>query len=189
MKVTVLLSLITVAAALAARADSDGYYCVGDSYLAYELRVSQPQLDDQHVLMILRAGPDQSIQELTIALPDFQVHAMRCRAGTVDLAGWDAVHTADLSSNSLGVSRTPLPRPGDTPAWPNTNLAQWNAKARNLGSELLELPWEVPHFVKIDIESTPTHCVRRLTTRLYRSGTTSPVKTLVERDFNIECGE
>ena len=109
---------------------------------------------------------------------------MRCGDSTVDLAGWDAVYTADLTSNSLGVSRTPLPRPGDFPAWPNANLAQWNA-----GSEMVELPWEVPHFVKIAIEATPRHCVRRLTTRLYRSGTTSPLKTLVERDFRIECGE
>ena len=181
---TALLLSTALAVALAARADSDGYYCAGGSYLAYELRVSQPQLDDQHVLMILRAGPGPSIQERTIVLPDFQVHAMRCGDSTVDLAGWDAVYTADLTSNSLGVSRTPLPRPGDFPAWPNANLAQWNA-----GSEMVELPWEVPHFVKIAIEATPRHCVRRLTTRLYRSGTTSPLKTLVERDFRIECGE
>lgn len=176
----VLLLLIT----LAARADSDGYYCVGGSYLAYELRD-----DGQHALIILRGGPGQAIQERTIALPDFQVHAMRCGNGTVDLAGWDAVYTAALTSNSPGVSRTPLSHSGDIPAWPITNLAQWNAKARSSGSETVEIPWKVPHLVKIHIESTPSPCVRRLTARLYRSGTPSPVKTLVERDFKIECGE
>lgn len=182
----VLLLWITVAAALAARADSDGYYCVGGSYLAYELRLAQPQPDDRHVLVILRAEPDQSIRERTIALPDFQVHAMRCGNDTVDLAGWDAVHTVDVTT--IGVTRTPLPSPGDIPAWTNTNLAQWSG-ARSSGSGMVELPWAVPHLLKIHIESTPSPCVSRLTTRLYRSGTTSPVKTLVERDFRTECGE
>jgi len=69
--------LITAALAFAAHADSDGYYCVADKYLAYELR--RAEADSPHMLVVLRADAD----EINVTLPDFQVHGMRCTAGAM----------------------------------------------------------------------------------------------------------
>lgn len=171
---------VTVAIAFAAQADSDGYYCAADKYLAYELRRSV-----EHTLVVLRADAD----EIHVTLPDFQVHGMRCTGSAIQLAGWDATYTVDLSSIPPRVSSEPLSRPGEMPKWPSTNLAEVNRDARDYGLAIVELPWDVPHFVKITIVPAQAACTGNLSTRLYRRGTTQPVRTLVEREVGLECGE
>ena len=174
---------VTAAIAFATQADSDGSYCVADNYLAYELQ--QSETGGTHTLVVLRADLD----EINVTLPEFQVHRMRCTAGAIQLAGWDATYTVDLSANPLRVSLEPLSRPGEMPNWPSTNLAQWNRDARDYGSAIVELPWDVPHFVKITIVPAQAACTGNLSTRLYRRGTTQPVRTLIEREVGLECGE
>ncbi|HYC58639.1 MAG TPA: hypothetical protein VEK79_03655 [Thermoanaerobaculia bacterium] len=176
---------ITAAIAVGALADSDGSYCAADSYLAYELR----QADGQHTLVVLRTVADHSIAELHVTLPDFQVHGMRCTDGAVQLAGWDATYTVDLSSETPRVRSEPLARPGDLPKWPNANLAHRNREARHSDSAIVELPWQVPHFLKVVRAPTQDECTRKLTLELYRHGTPQPVKTLFEREIGVECGE
>jgi hypothetical protein len=178
--------LITGTIAIAAQADSDGHYCVGANYLAYELRFAQPGV---HTLVVLRAGPSHSMDEVKVALPDFQVHGMRCTAEAVELAAWDGVHALDLSANPPRVSFEAFARPGDLPKWPYTNLTQWKGMGRSSDSAILDLPWDVPHSVKITAAPTQQECVRKLTARLYRSGVAEPVMTLLDRETHIECGE
>ena len=153
--------------------------------MAYELR----EPDGRHVLVVLRAEPDQSIKEIRSVLPDFQVHGMRCGSTAVELAGWDATYTFDMALHSPHVSVEALPRPGDLPSWPAENLAQWNGKARSSGAAIVELPWNARYVLKIEIAHAQHDCIKMLNTRLYHVGMTKPVMTLLERKVHVECGE
>lgn len=56
--------------------DSDGYYCVGPSYLAYQLSFSAPV--SRHTLFIVPLPPEgDEISISSIALPEFQVHGLQ----------------------------------------------------------------------------------------------------------------
>lgn len=162
--------------AVAARADSDGSFCAGRSYLAYELRAA-----GTHTLVVLR---EAQLEQVEVALPDFQVHGMRCGDDVVELAGWDVTYAVELSSGRHRVSVTPLAKAGALPDWPQTNLA-----TRNTGVTVVDLPWRVPHQLRIEVAPGPATCVSNVATRLYRTGTAAPVRTLLARTFNAECGE
>src|SRR2546427_6645168 len=81
--------VITLATALPAVADSDGYYCVGPDYLAMEFRsFSTPGLAGPHVVKILHfdqdAGPRWAGE---VIVEDFQPHRMVCEPLTILLEG------------------------------------------------------------------------------------------------------
>ncbi len=71
------------------QADSDGYYCVGPDYLAYQLRggLSTNEVT-AHVLRVVRFGKGgiRLLGELT--LPDFQPVKFLCEADTVRIGGF-----------------------------------------------------------------------------------------------------
>jgi hypothetical protein len=72
-----------------ARADSDGYYCVGAGFIAVQFRsFNTPGLKGDHVLKIARydsrSGP-RWIGE--VVLEDFQPHTLVCGAKTVLIEG------------------------------------------------------------------------------------------------------
>jgi hypothetical protein len=73
--------LATAAVALfpsLAHADSDGYYCIGPGFVAYEM--SSSGAASGHWLHIVRVSAAKGIVRLPpIALPEFQVHGMTCR--------------------------------------------------------------------------------------------------------------
>ena len=94
------LTLVTIAVLLscpaAARADSDGYYCAGRGYVAYETRfgVSEPN----HVLHVVRFSRSTGIsQTQDIPLADFQTHGMRCGDRVIELAAFTARYLVDIS--------------------------------------------------------------------------------------------
>lgn len=77
-------------------ADSDGYYCIGRGYLAYELRWTGPA--NAHELRIVRYSEAVGIVELTpLVLEDFQVHEMTCFEDSIEVEGWTIGYTIDLS--------------------------------------------------------------------------------------------
>lgn len=87
-----LLAALTVLAlpASAARADSDGYYCVGSGYLAVEFRPSdRPGPGAAHVIKIARfdavGGPRWAGE---VVLEDFQVHGLTCGPDQVTVEGY-----------------------------------------------------------------------------------------------------
>lgn len=74
-----------------AHADSDGYFCAGPDYLAYQFAFSHG--GSQHVLTVvsLRDGKAGSV-----VLPFFQPHGMLCTTSMVEMRGWREVHRIDF---------------------------------------------------------------------------------------------
>ena len=87
----ILFLLPLVALGSPALADSDGYFCIGPDYLAYEMTFSvEPH---GHRLYILRfEDPAAWDKPLRVDLPEFNGPPMRCEAQSIRLAGWDAIH-------------------------------------------------------------------------------------------------
>ncbi len=93
-----------IAAALAAilliarpaLADSDGYYCTGPGFIAYQFGGAAPH-PTPHQLHIVRVDADGNATALApFTLPHFQVHGMRCHADAVEVAAYDVVHVVHL---------------------------------------------------------------------------------------------
>jgi hypothetical protein len=105
------VGLLGLALAPEAWADSDGYFCVGAGYLAYELREwSAPE--GTHVLKVVRVGqPDGVSEPATLPLADFQVHGMRCEAKRIVVLGWDRRYTIALPSDGPPRIESADPRP------------------------------------------------------------------------------
>lgn len=79
-----------------AGADSDGYFCIADGYLAYELREwSTP--DQKHALHILFVGRPEGSDAAVVPLDDFQLHGMRCEPRGIVILGWDKRYTIAFS--------------------------------------------------------------------------------------------
>ena len=95
-RVITVLFVVAVISPPLARADSDGYYCVGRGYIAYETRFStQPS---QHLLHVIQFSSTQGIVRIApIALENFQVHSMTCHATAIELTGWTTRYLVDIS--------------------------------------------------------------------------------------------
>ena len=172
-RLRLIAGVLAVIVCVAVQADSDGSYCAGASYLAYELR----EPNDRHTLHIVNAQTATSVE-----LPDFQVHRMRCGSSSVDLAGWHAIYTVDFSSQPARVKIEPLQRAGDLPRWPTQDLGRLNQTARDSGTAMIDLGWS-----KVTITITQTEpCEAKLRTILQ---TPAAMRTLIERDIGVECGE
>jgi hypothetical protein len=81
--------LLTLATALPAAADSDGFFCIGPDYLAMEFRsFNTPGLAGPHVLKILHFDKDNGQRWAgEVILEDFQPHRMVCQPQSVLLEG------------------------------------------------------------------------------------------------------
>ena len=78
-----------------ALANSDGYYCIGPGFVAYEVSLSGAT--SGHWLHVVHVSAAKGIvRRPPIALPEFQVHGMTCRDNGVDLDGWTARHSVSL---------------------------------------------------------------------------------------------
>jgi hypothetical protein len=124
----------------AARADSDGYYCLGPGYVAWQFGMAPPSVRP-HRLSIVTYGNGAMSQPATILLPPFQVHGMRCRAGAVDVVSFYSTHTVllDSAGKPIRVDSTALAAPGRLPPWAigsqARNLALGSRAARTLNAE------------------------------------------------------
>lgn len=175
------VALLLILAGSALHADSDGYFCVGPTYLAYEIKVeSDPPA---HHLYIVRAAVDGTLRKARRTIPDFQVHGMRCESDVVLLDGWDATYEIDL--------RHPVdPRIGKhAPGklrrdYSTTNLAQWNRGAGTSRTQRINIPWG---GATLEIVNGPGegHCRYKVVSRLVGKG--EPV-ILVDREFERDCG-
>jgi hypothetical protein len=94
-----------------AYADSDGYYCIGRGYLAYQFGFAPPS-PGPHRLSVIRAEGTSGIQPTAVlALPQFQVQGMRCGEGWVDVASFNAIYHVilDKSDRPVRYAVQPLP--------------------------------------------------------------------------------
>jgi hypothetical protein len=126
-----------------AYADSDGYYCVGRHYLAYQFVFSIPPVG-HHRLYVLRLDTPSHIEPpAAFDLPEFQVHGMRCDEQLIELVAWDAVYTVHLDSTNRAVRYDRTPRDSMQPIsarfGTGENLGAWNRTANNLKTERVPL--------------------------------------------------
>src|ERR1700752_2180603 len=71
------------------RADSDGYFCAGKDYLAYEVNKHAPPPKTGHSLQVVRFDSARGIYRAgAVDLQNFQVHQMSCSEDRVEIAGW-----------------------------------------------------------------------------------------------------
>ncbi len=110
-----------------ARADSDGYFCGGPGYLAYQFSgLSIPGQD--HTLFVLELDPERGISApRQFALEPFQVHGMRCLDDAVDLLAWDRIYRIDLAPQDHPRIDQVEPQPEDSifPDFTSENLGRW----------------------------------------------------------------
>jgi hypothetical protein len=78
-----------------ARADSDGYYCVGDGYIAYQFGMDVPN-NPPRLYVITLNGTRGIPKPATIAFPPFQVQGMRCGSRSIDVAAYDKMYVVSL---------------------------------------------------------------------------------------------
>ena len=82
-----------------AHADSDGYYCVGPGYLAYQFGMA-PLPIAPHRLHVLNTRAVPGIPEpATLELPQFQVHGLRCGDRWIEVASFTAVYRVTLDDS------------------------------------------------------------------------------------------
>jgi hypothetical protein len=83
-----------------AYADSDGYYCVGRGYLAYQFGMA-PLPVAPHRFYVVRIGTTAGIAEpVALELPQFQVHGLRCGDGWIEVASFTAIYRITLDANT-----------------------------------------------------------------------------------------
>jgi hypothetical protein len=107
----VLVAIPLFALAAPVRADSDGYYCIGRDYIAYQFGLSAPPVAPHRVYTIKLFGDESMGQAGGIQIPQFQVFGMLCGEGTVQLEAFDGLYTVYLDTSrhpiSLRMDRCP----------------------------------------------------------------------------------
>ncbi len=103
--VVVIVSAIVFLLPASAAADSDGYFCTGRGYLAYETRFATTP--SRHELHVVRFSTTRGIvADQPVILDDFQVHGMRCLPSKVELVGWTMTYSVDISGSRQQPPRT-----------------------------------------------------------------------------------
>jgi hypothetical protein len=184
-----------------ASADSDGYYCVGRDYIAYQFGVAAPPIAE-HRLYIIRVGGAAGIGEPAIfELPQFQVHGLLCNERNVQLAGWDAIYTVQLDSTLRPVRYqiAPWADPQHIPpqfVGHQQNLGGWSRPLNTLAVERVLITNNAAgHEFLLEITpnaSTSEHCVVEITTHvleLNATGQTVGERLLFHGNGHRECGD
>jgi hypothetical protein len=160
-----------------ALADSDGYYCVGPDYLAYQFGFAAPPVGPHRLYVIRLGGESDQFDPIALDIPQFQAHGMACDDRSVRMAAYDAIYTIDLDTDRRPTAYVAEPRPNRNSLLPELRnegnlgmmsyrmrLTTWGAARRDLllrtasGNEfVLEF---VPDPQKTD------ECQSEITTRL-----------------------
>ena len=82
-----------------AYADSDGYYCIGRGYFAYQFGMNVQQNPPRVSVLRTNISGDRSTP-MELTLPPFQVHAMRCGEGWIDVVAFTQVYRVTLDANA-----------------------------------------------------------------------------------------
>src|SRR4029453_14438490 len=92
-----------------AYADSDGYYCVGRGYLAYQLGFAAPPIAPHH-LYVVRFGGTAGIEApVALDLPQFQVQGIICADRAIRILAYDAIYTVRLDATDRPVGFSTVP--------------------------------------------------------------------------------
>jgi len=147
--VVVILALPTVA-----YADSEGYYCVGPDYLAYQFGMNVPNRPVR--LFVVPVG---SVEPASIQLVPFQVHGMQCTDPVVELLGWTELYMVQLDSSRRPAScqTVQLSKPGERPmqfAAFIGNLAHLSPAVGSLKPEQVRIGTDIRGYT-YSLEMTP----------------------------------
>jgi hypothetical protein len=165
--------IITIFVATPARADSDGYFCVGTNYIAYQFGLAAPPVGP-HKLTVVRFGNQGLGKPVVVDLPQFQVHGKVCAEGAIRIAAFDAIYTVPLASDGkpIGVvTSEPLSKRGQFPSEfvLQRNLAGLSKPVWMLKTERLALGRSsAGHTFELQIRPTQGKipCVTEITTSL-----------------------
>ena len=150
-------------------ADSDGYYCAGPGYVAYQFRAMSWFTMGRHIVRVVKLSDGKAIWAGDAVLKDFQPHLMRCGADHVTVGGYDrgwVEYDIDISrSPSVRAERSDPNRkfkPGEHA--PLQNLGNWSRAttvtlppAKNDG---------FVYLIEITVTQDPTNrrCTERVST-------------------------
>ena len=106
-RLTLTASVLVAGIALA---DSDGFFCVGETYIA--IQSGSFYSDGVHRLTIIPLSDEMGIgPETTIILPRFQLHAMRCDVDELGILSFSDIYKVDVSDwrsyRYIGMSSCP----------------------------------------------------------------------------------
>jgi hypothetical protein len=99
----VALVMLALCVPVAAHADSDGYYCVGPGYLAYQFGMAPKPIAPHRVYVLSTRGPKGIPEPAVLELPQFQVHGMSCGEGWIDVASFTAIYRVTLDKDDRPV--------------------------------------------------------------------------------------
>jgi len=124
-------------------ADSDGYYCIGRGYLAYQFGMAPLPVAPHH-LYVLRVGTTTGIAEPeAFELPQFQVHGLRCGEGWIDVAAFTAIYrvTLDETARPTGFEVRPFADGQKIPRdfFPQLNLGMLSRAGQDLTLQRVSL--------------------------------------------------
>jgi len=190
---------LTLACSSVAKADSDGYFCVGKDYIAYQFGLAAPSVA-LHRLTIVRFDSRGFGYPRVVELPQFQVHGMVCADDMVRVASFEAIHTVRLDSMSRPVGpieSEPLAIRGKLPSEfaGQRNLAGGSKPVSSLKPERLTLGKTANgHVLMLEIspKKSKAVCVTDLTTRLIQvsaRGTTLKSLPVFTGIGHRACGE
>ena len=174
-----------------ATADSDGYFCVGPQYFAYQL--NRPGLEDAHKLFVIPLdGRTGTFGISDTILPDFQVHSFRCHDRHIEIIGWDSIHHirwADSTASRLMVTSA------SKDAGP-TKIAESELPRSFFYGPNIELSMRVEnsgatYVVQTSRKEIPQiECMNLVTIRLWKYDYDVLVdeKVLVSKEVPQECG-
>lgn len=196
-----LLSGVLLGSPASLRADSDGYYCSGPGYLAYELSFSFGAT--AHVLYLVALSDSIGIgHPAAVALPRFQVHAMRCDSGAVELLGWDSLYTVRFrqarapSVASVTSRARPVVFQRPLPGYPTGNLGGWSSAVRAGRPDTVDLHvvgarhrFVLALDLEADANDPCSYMVRTRIVQFEQARVAIDVLTLFQGRVPRECGE
>jgi hypothetical protein len=159
-------------------ADSDGYYCVGQGFIAYQFGIAAPPVGP-HRLYVVRFGGASGIEApVVLALPQFQVHGILCREHQVLVSAYDAIYTVRLDSRNVPIDYQSAPWADhqNTPAVfvgqsLNLGAGAHAGSSGGLQRTIVGTRADGGHYLlEIDIQTTQAaDCTRTVKTRLIRT--------------------
>lgn len=199
-RIFVALAVLMLAPRLAAsaRADSDGYYCVGPHYLAYQFGFAAPSPKPHRLFVVSLDRPRVVGPPIGFDLPNFQVHGMVCEQERILVAAFDRLYTVTLDhrgeprtfSQALYEKAGVLP-PEIQP--PQRNLGGWSRPVGTLQVERIQLPARAGTSVVLEILPRPAieRCVTLIKTRVVVSDSRGQIGelTVFEGHGRRACGE
>jgi len=156
-------------------ADSDGYYCVGHDFIAYQFGFAAPPVGPHRLFVVRFGGPSGIEAPAVFDLPQFQVHGILCGEHQVLLSAYDAIYTVRLDSRNLPIEYQTAPWADhqNTPAifiGQSLNLGAWARTGSIAGVQRNTVGTGGDggrYFLEIDIQNAETaDCSRTIKTRL-----------------------